>query len=264
MKTIFTPLVFLVGIGMTNNTMNAQTYCTPAMSISGKSGITNVTLKEINRTSANNEGYVNTGKEAMLYIDSSYTLSVTFMTAVSIPNDMSAPEIWIDWNSDLDFSDAGEKITNSAWYPCSGTKSLKLTVPSTATKGFTRMRVYSKIFGTGPATDPCATTDQGGDIEDYFLIIQELATSVQPQTDVSHQKTISVYPNPGNAIFYINLPENTTNKIVVANVLGQVVTDFSTNGKSSIPLDLSDFNNGIYFVSVSNDEGRQTIKVIKE
>lgn len=142
-------------------------WCTPTMTTSGTNGITNVTLNTINRTSANNEAYINTGVGTTLKKDSTYTISVTFIGS-------NAPAIWIDWNIDGDFSDIGEDVMPGSgfWYPSfAGVKTLNFTVPSTAIEGTTRMRIYAKNFGTGPVTGPCNTTDVGGDIEDYDITI---------------------------------------------------------------------------------------------
>lgn len=151
---------------------NSSFWCTPAMTISGTNGITNVTLKTINRTSPQGEGYIYTGLSTTLKIDTSYTVFVTFPGGTP---SLVAPAVWIDWNIDGDFNDPGEAVVSPSgtWYPSNaGVKSQAFTVPSNAVEGTTRMRVYAKNFGTGPVTSPCNTTDVGGDIEDYDIIIK--------------------------------------------------------------------------------------------
>jgi hypothetical protein len=142
-------------------------WCTPAMATTGSNGITKVSLKTINRTSVNNEAYINTGLGTTLKIDSAYTISVTFIGS-------NAPGIWIDWNIDGDFNDPNEAVMpgSGIWYPSfAGTKNLSFNVPSSAVEGTTRMRVYAKNFGTGPVSSPCNITDVGGDMEDYNIVI---------------------------------------------------------------------------------------------
>ncbi|TND10385.1 MAG: peptidase C10 streptopain [Bacteroidetes bacterium] len=142
-------------------------WCTPAMITPGTNGITNVTLNTLNRTSAINEGYINTSTGTTLKIDTSYTIYVTFSGG-------NAPAVWIDWNIDGDFGDPGEAVVSPSgtWYPSfSSTKNMAFTVPATAVEGVTRMRVYAKAFGTGPVSGPCNTTDNGGDIEDYDITV---------------------------------------------------------------------------------------------
>ena len=145
---------------------NGSTWCTPIMTTPNDFGVTNVTLNTINRTSVFDEGYIETTDSTLLFLDSTYSLSVTFDGA-------NAPEVWIDWNQDGDFSDASENITNYSWYPTfDATKSIDVIVPSGAMEGTTRMRVYSKPFGSGPVASPCGTTDAGGDIEDYTINVK--------------------------------------------------------------------------------------------
>lgn len=149
-----------------NQASNSSFWCVPALTISGTNGLTNVTLNTINRTSANNEGYIYTGESTTLKLDSTYSLSCTFVGG-------NAPAIWIDWNIDGDFNDPNEAIMPPAgpWYPTfNATKTLNFTVPSNALEGTTRMRVYCKNF-PNPTTGPCNTSDLGGDIEDYDIVV---------------------------------------------------------------------------------------------
>jgi hypothetical protein len=154
-------------------------WCVPVMTISGSNGITNVTLNSINRTSPNNEAYINTSIGTLLKIDTTYNISVTFTGS-------NAPAIWIDWNIDGDFNDLNEAVMpgSGAWYPSfAGTKNMNFNVPSFAVEGLTRMRVYAKNFGTGPVSSPCNTTDVGGDIEDYDItILNQEHILITPET----------------------------------------------------------------------------------
>ena len=76
---------------------------------------------------------------------------------------------WIDWNQDGDFDDPGETVLNSNGYiqaPYTGT----ITIPSTATTGFTRLRVRNSYIGS---TASCGSSDYG-EAEDYTLWIKPL------------------------------------------------------------------------------------------
>lgn len=143
-------------------------WCMPAMTTPNGNGVDNVTLNTINRTSAIDEGYILTIDTTELYLDSTYTISVSMIGS-------NAPSVWIDWNQDGDFNDVGEDVVppSSTWYPTfTAVKTMPITVPTTAVEGLTRMRVFVKSFGTGPATDPCSTTSAGGDIEDYHIVVK--------------------------------------------------------------------------------------------
>ncbi len=116
-------------------------------------------------------GYANyTGFSANVNADSSYTFS---MQSDGFWN----PEhwaMWVDWNQDGDFNDAGEDVWNSGgniWNPTGS-----ITVPVTALNGPTRLRVRTSnggIPGTGVYSGACgynASWDYG-EVEDYTLVV---------------------------------------------------------------------------------------------
>lgn len=79
--------------------------------------------------------------------------------------------------------------------------------------------------------------------------------------------TIKLYPNPTNGNLNINLPENSSKVVTirVSNILGAILLENKLNGSSSqIKLDVSGFDNGIYFVNVKGNGFENTIKVVKK
>ena len=79
--------------------------------------------------------------------------------------------VWIDYNQNNSFADAGELVwqSPSAGYSTTGS----FTIPSTATIGTTRMRVRSR-YGSA-ATDPC-TSISSGEAEDYTVQISRIVS----------------------------------------------------------------------------------------
>jgi hypothetical protein len=74
---------------------------------------------------------------------------------------------------------------------------------------------------------------------------------------------VSVYPNPSNGVFIIELSSNS--KVTLVNALGEIVVHQQemVTGKNTI--DLNAFSNGIYFVKViGSDNAYQNIKIIKQ
>jgi PKD repeat protein len=80
-------------------------------------------------------------------------------------------KIWIDYNKDGDFDDAGEEVFSGSG---SSVVSGSFTVPTSATLGSTRMRVTMKYGG---APTPCETFTYG-EVEDYTANITE--GTIQP------------------------------------------------------------------------------------
>lgn len=71
---------------------------------------------------------------------------------------------------------------------------------------------------------------------------------------------MSVYPNPGNGIYTLEL--NTAANLVIINTLGEILLNENrAAGKS--PVDLTNQSNGIYFIKIIRAEDQQTLKIIK-
>ena len=99
---------------------------------------------------------------------------------------------------------------------------------------------------------------------DTILVEFSICTGIN---NVSENVSTTVYPNPNNGVFTINV--NTTDvkelNITVMNVQGQTV--FAKNNFDNITtvneqIDLSNNAKGIYFINVTSDKGVKTHKVI--
>lgn len=95
-------------------------------------------------------------------------------------------------------------------------------------------------------------------------VLQSTSIDLEINTGVQAQKEnqIIVYPNPGNGIFTIQGVENS--KIEVSNIKGQLI--FRDSGFENVrSIDLSGFENGIYFLRILSDGYNQKpIKLIKK
>ena len=88
-------------------------------------------------------------------------------------------------------------------------------------------------------------------------------------SDDDFANSIRVYPNPSNGIFQLEMMLNNqgNSKIEVIDLLGCVVYSKSISnvtGEFKTTIDLNDQSKGIYFVSISNESSRKTIKLINE
>ncbi|RYD58578.1 MAG: T9SS type A sorting domain-containing protein [Sphingobacteriales bacterium] len=92
-------------------------------------------------------------------------------------------KIWVDWNQDGDFVDAGEQVYSSgSRIAAGGTATGSFTVPAGAVVGQTRLRVRS---GFGFLGGSCDYADFG-EVEDYdFFVMPSVANSSVPGSLVS-------------------------------------------------------------------------------
>lgn len=86
--------------------------------------------------------------------------------------------VWIDWNNDLDFNDAGEQIYLSGMYvnPGNGT----INIPAGTPLGNYRMRVVSNWLTASPS--PCGNLGNAayGEAEDYTFAVIEVPACMPP------------------------------------------------------------------------------------
>ena len=115
-----------------------------------------------------------------------------------------------------------------------------------------------------------ARTDDTQDfIVDYFqlfpvLFDEESALSLNSYSSFS--QSVSITPNPTTSIFTIDLKDETLEKVVIYNELGQQVKDLpaSKAGATTNEVDISNLSNGTYFVKITSQSGKiATKKIIK-
>jgi hypothetical protein len=92
--------------------------------------------------------------------------------------------VFVDWNNDLDFADAGETVYTSNAYQATGTTTSSFTIPTGTPIGDYRMRIVTNWNSSNPASCSAGTR---GEMEDYKL-------SVVAQTPCSGT------PSPGNTL----------------------------------------------------------------
>ncbi len=172
------------GVGCSVNSNAAQltlnNYCVPAAATSTASffnlfattgGVTNIN----NSSAFSTGGYGNfTAQSASQYQGD----PINFNTGLS--GTTVGVAIFVDWNSDGDFIDAGEVMANTSTFVSAFSGSF--TVPAGATPGAKRMRIYMDFNRGNPSTFPCGPFGSGrGEMEDYtFNVLVKPACSGTP------------------------------------------------------------------------------------
>lgn len=157
-------------------------YCASNATSTFDEEILNVTLGSLNNsstcTSTGGAGsiqnkysnYTTTVPAVNLEVGSTYPLSIQIGTCGG--NYSNRTKVFIDWNRDGDFADAGETAYSSA-AAVNGphTETSNITVPAGAQMGITRMRVVNVETTAATSVNPCGTYSWG-ETEDYWVNIQ--------------------------------------------------------------------------------------------
>ncbi|XLS29390.1 M4 family metallopeptidase [Flavobacteriaceae bacterium M23B6Z8] len=156
---------YAVGVGSSYGGGGTTSYCSSQGNNVGDEYINIVQLGTINNTSGSNGGYADfTALSTNLSKGVQATITITPTWTGTVYAEGYA--VWIDYNQDNDFDDAGELVYSRAATtatPVSGS----FTVPTTATDGATRMRVSMKYNGIPTSCE----TFTYGEVEDYTVTI---------------------------------------------------------------------------------------------
>jgi Zn-dependent metalloprotease len=183
------------GGGTTTPPPTTTAYCASKGTSQSYEYIDYVKLGTITRTSGADGGYYDgTALSTSVAAGSSQTISFSVGFASSAYTEYW--KIFIDYNQDGDFTDAGETVVSGS-SSSAGTLSSTFTVPSTAKTGKTRLRV---VLSDNSGTTSCGTYSYG-ETEDYSLSITG-GTAIAPQGLTATSATLdasaelSLYPNP--------------------------------------------------------------------
>ena len=80
-------------------------------------------------------------------------------------------------------------------------------------------------------------------------------------TEENLMRDLTIYPNPNNGQFSLNLPEEDC-EISIVNNIGQQV--FNQKAKGTTNLNLENLGSGMYFVTVKSTNAVSTLKFVKD
>lgn len=239
----------------------STTYCPSSGNTTYATSITLVNLNTINNSTGQTSPYEDyTSISTDLEVGDSYNLTVNVNTD---GNYLVFGKVWIDWNHDYDFDDAGElfemgdaaDVTNGP----TANSPLSITVPSGATVGATRMRVSAKYEDPG-ATEGTATSceeDYDGEVEDYTINITDASVNVK---NIEMQNNINIYPNPNKGQFVIDLNNEKQASIKIYDINGRTILD-EQQVSTKKTYNLSELQSGIYVVKIITENNISTKKV---
>ncbi|WP_299782190.1 reprolysin-like metallopeptidase [uncultured Formosa sp.] len=172
--------------------------------------------------------------------------------------------VWIDWNNNCDFTDAGEmyelgeatNVTNGI----TGNSPLDITVPLDAVVGGkTIMRVSTKY-----RIDPeSCETEFDGEVEDYKLtVLSTLGVAEETFND------FKIWPNPNTGTFTVSLTASSNNDVyfVLYDLRGRKIfaKSYESSYAFSQRISLNNVASGLYLLEVSNGEQKTVKKIVIE
>ncbi|WP_025741978.1 M4 family metallopeptidase [Aquimarina pacifica] len=144
---------------------SGDSYCTSEGNSVADEYISNVSIGTINNSSSASSGYTDyTSISTNLGKEETYSITITPTWTGTVYSEGYA--VWIDYNQNNSFDDAGELVWSNAASQ-STSVSGSFTISSSAIDGETRMRVSMKYNGI-PSS--CETFNYG-EVEDYTVII---------------------------------------------------------------------------------------------
>ena len=237
--------------------------CTPSVSNTCDEYIQNVTLNTINNTTAcTSGGYMSyTSTSTSLAKGTQYTITVTPAVGATVGQAYTNDEIavWIDYNNDFDFADAGEQVgyvlVAAGW-----SNQFTFTVPTTATTGAVRMRVRISYQPDG-AIDPCAVATYG-ETEDYTVNITAAGAGIEEST----LNNVMIYPNPVENEFVVDLSTvvDEISKISLIDVTGKEIKVISNVKDIKTTMDVSNLASGLYQIVIQGSGSTITRRILKK
>ena len=233
---------------------NTVTYCTSTSSITTDEKIGKVVFGTISNISTGTAGYEDfTALSTNVVRGTTYTITITPNWTSTVYKEGYA--VYIDYNGNGVFTDAGEKVWTKAastTTPVTGT----FTIPATATLGATRMRVqmdYNAI-----PTSSCGSFTYG-QVEDYTV---NITSTAKENTTSNNAITFTLYPNPvnGNVLNIANLEQASDYRIF--NMMGQELGKGRIENEGTINVETLTL--GTYLIEVSNENGTTTKRFIKQ
>ncbi len=250
------------------NVSPAISYCASSGSNASLEWIKTVTIGSNSHPSVSNGGYGDfTSYIFPVVKGNSYSLLLSPGYSGKIRTEYW--KIWIDFNNDKDFMDAGEEVFAASRRKGDATGTITIAAGVSFT-GLTRMRVAMKYNAAPSYCEQFAY----GEVEDYTVSISAPSAPVSnisgnsatPTSVLSqvNNLTLEIYPNPASNLLNIvvtNAAE--TVNIKLYNALGQIIEDFKVkNNQASI--NLSGYQKGMYYVGVDDGIQNALKKFIKE
>ena len=200
---------------LTRSCYSGPFYCTSSGRDAFTEWIGNVTFAGVSSTSGSSSYSDYMATPITVSRGATYSLSITPAFLQGTRSEYF--KVWIDYNHDGDFTDGGEQVFSAG--PSTSAVTGNITIPVTATKAITRMRVSMRYNAT--PTSSCGTYDYG-EVEDYALNIRcNLVTSTADDSGNGTLRNVSTCADDSENILFAS----TLNNQIINITTGPLVVD---------------------------------------
>ena len=121
------------------------------------------------------------------------------------------------------------------------------------TKGYAQADYISTVFITPFPYPPCYVADAGWAIMNMATRYPSTGSCLTTSIITEEKKSLLFYPNPSAGILNVSIPsDESPAKIFLSDILGKEVASYDYSSSC----DISKLENGIYFISVFDENGR--------
>ena len=245
----------LYGASEFGDSKKFSTYCEPH--VRGGFFVSKVKFAGINRVS-----YPTYGGDAYNDLTDSQTASVAQGGKYKLKLKSSFRkryQVWIDFNHDGDFNDAGEMVYRSRGFFFGEYRArTKVNIPADAKIGKTRMRVSMRtFFNSKSACDPIYF----GKVEDFTVDIQATGTANRITT-FDDEFQFKTYPNPAHGQTTVSGTADTDVIFRLYNMSGVIVREIKVKaetGSFNQKLDLKGLKQGTYILRGVDEFGERAV-----
>ena len=197
--------------------------------------------------------------------EESYDLTVNVNTDGNYP---VLTRVWIDWNQNCSFDDAGEEYdlgqTINTANDASGGSPVSVLVPTDAAIGATTMRVATKyVNGDDPGLPGSCLMNYDGETEDYKLNVMASLSVGENEFE-----NFAIFPNPNNGEFTVKLNSNSGKAINISvyDIRGRRIFNNAYDNGSDFnqTVKLNNVQSGLYLVTVKDGGRNITKKIVVE
>lgn len=233
------------------------TYCSATTTTTTYERITNVTIGSINNTSANSSYTNYSALSTNVAVGTGYPITITIGSAYTTDRVV----VFVDWNNNGVFTDAGETVYTSAIGvgPFTG----GISVPAGTSTGAKRMRIRLTDTGAGPNLTSCGASSYG-EVEDYTLtviaaggmapeITTDLRSKDEDANNILRAEILNVFPNPSDGNFTVQGAQ--VGDYFLVDEAGKLIQSFRLSAENNYSFNITNLENGFYVLAGQNQKG---------